>query len=101
MRTKSVDLEFKVHTRRLLQEIANHTNQPTLCQPLSIFASILVQVATRASELNDDRLNALMCQLALYDVADPDSALYDVKLVESIIAKGEIHEDKTQDKAVV
>jgi len=44
----------------------------------------LGEVAERASQINDPQLNALMCRLALYEVADPFSKSYDKKVVERI-----------------
>ena len=83
------DVQWRVNTPAFLKEIGD--NNPTMAimrQPLMIFASILGEVAKRASELNDDKLNALMCRLALYEVADPYSKDYDAELTRETIAKG-------------
>ncbi len=66
-------LEWRVNTPAFLQEVFN--NNPKLggqfFQPANIFRELLVEVAGRASQLNDPIMNALMCRLALYGIADP------------------------------
>lgn len=74
--------EWKVQTACLLQEILNNDGTAILTIPLQIFASLLADVASRASELNDRQLNKLMLQLTLYSAADPTSPDYDRKLME-------------------
>jgi hypothetical protein len=49
-----------------------------------ILASLLAEVATRASQLNDDKLNSLMCRLTLYEISDPYSKEYDEELSNKI-----------------
>ena len=65
--------EWKVHTSRLLQEIAINPNMGALRIPMTIFQRILVEVAARAIELDDDKMNSLMMRLALYEQGDPYS----------------------------
>jgi hypothetical protein len=77
--------EWRVHTYRLLKEIADHSGQPILRQPMAILGKILHQVGERAAELNDAKLNALMMRLTIYTVADPDSPDYDPALVAQIM----------------
>jgi len=77
---------WKVHTHNLLQEILNNPGTGILTQPLIILASILSEVGKRASELNDPQLNALMCRLTIYSIADPASPEYDIETVRKIIA---------------
>lgn len=67
----SYDCQFRVHTPQLLDEIASCSNQPILKIPLNMLRMLLAQVGKRAAELNDPKLNALMCQLTIYSVADP------------------------------
>lgn len=70
--SKKTKVSWRVNTPALLAEI--YKSNPTtsvLRIPLQAFANILAEVADRASELNDPKLNALMCRLALYAVADP------------------------------
>lgn len=68
-------LLWKVDTPALLQEIANNAGQSVLRQPLTIFQSILAQVAKRAIELDDKELNKLMIRLGLFEGAHTDEVL--------------------------
>ena len=83
--TDSNELYWKVNTAQLIKEILSNNETGVLSVPLTIFSRILAEVGERASELNDPKLNALMCRLAIYDVADPYSENYDKELVNSII----------------
>jgi hypothetical protein len=56
-----------------------------LNQPIKIFASLLNEVAIRASQLNDPKLNSLMMRLTLYEMADPESKHYDKKLLRETL----------------
>lgn len=82
----AVDGKWRVHTARLFAEIIE-SNQTTwmLRQPLLIMDALLRDVALRASVLNDPKLNALMAQLTLYDIADPESPNYDKDRVHELI----------------
>ncbi|MCJ7425005.1 hypothetical protein MUP01_12175 [Candidatus Bathyarchaeota archaeon] len=78
-------LGWKVHTPGLLKEIveANPTIAGPMRMSILIFRDLLHQVAVRASQLNDPKLNALMIRLTLYAIANPDEADYDpVKVAE-------------------
>lgn len=77
-----------VNAPKLLKESVDskHTSIPT--EPLAIFVRILAEVAERASRLNDPEMNALMCRLALYEIADPYNANYDQALCEKTIQAG-------------
>ena len=78
-------LSFKVHTPRLLDEILNSNHDMGIFSvPINVFANLLAQVASRASELNDPVLNHLMCELTLYEIADPYSVNYDKQQLEEI-----------------
>jgi hypothetical protein len=80
-------LLWRVNTPQLLKEIlCNNETQP-LNKPIAIFGRILAEVAERATELNDDKLNALMCRLAMYEVSDPYSKEYDSDLTNETISK--------------
>jgi len=79
---KSVD--WKVHTSNLFQEVLTCHGASILFRPLQILASILAEVGERASELNDPELNALMCRLTIYSIADPHSPDYDPETVREI-----------------
>lgn len=81
-------LEWKVNTGGLLKEIMTNNETHCLRAPIAIFASILHDVAVRASQLNDPKLNALMCRLALYDISDPYSSGYDAEKTQQIIEAG-------------
>ena len=79
-------LEWRCNVPQLLKEILN--NNPTLAlmaAPIQIFSNLLSEVATRASQLNDPKLNALMCRLALYEISDPYSREYDKEKANKII----------------
>ena len=87
--SKTITAEWKVNTPSFLKEIVNNNHAGfAIATPMQIFAGLLGQVATRASELNDPELNALMCRLALYEISDPYSKEYDEKLTKQIIKKG-------------
>lgn len=78
-------LSFKIHTPRLLDEILNSNDSMGIFSvPINVFANLLAQVAQRASELNDPILNHLMCELTLYEIADPYNANYDKAMLEEI-----------------
>lgn len=78
-------VDWRVHTPNLLREIMSNPGTSVLRSPLRVFAELLAAVGERAAELDDPKLNALMMQLTIYEVADPDSPKYDPKLVTSII----------------
>jgi len=80
-------LTWKVNTPGLLNEIMSNNGVAVLYKPLVIFASILLEVGERASELNDPKLNALMCRLAIYEIADPNNKNYNKELSQKIIDK--------------
>ena len=86
---KNKPVQWRVNTPGLLKEILTNNETKCLSKPIAIFASILSEVGDRASELNDDKLNALMCRLAIYEISDPYSKMYNAKLNNSIIKKGQ------------
>lgn len=66
---------FRVDTMALLNEIADaglDRRMGILKIPLNVFKNLLGQVAQRAIELNDPKLNILMLSLNLYEVAPED-----------------------------
>ena len=78
-------LSFKIHTPRLLDEILNSNDSMGIFSvPINVFANLLARVAQRASELNDPILNHLMCELTLYEIADPYNVNYDKLILEEI-----------------
>lgn len=78
-------LPWKVHTPNLLKEIMNNPGSSILYNPIIIFRSLIEAVAQRAIELNDEKLNALMCMLTLYEQSDPSSKDYDDVEITKII----------------
>lgn len=82
------NLMWRVNTPQLLKEILENNETKILSKPLQIFANILFEVGERAAELNDDKLNALMCRLAIYEISDPYNEAYDSEIVNEIIVKG-------------
>lgn len=80
--------KLKVRSRLLLEEIlCNSQVARAMRIPVQIFDNILGEVAARAIELNDLKLNALMCRLALYSISDPTSSDYDSERTKEIINK--------------
>lgn len=79
-------LQWRVNTPAFLKEIGeNNPTMAIMAKPLTIFGAILGEVATRASELNDPKLNALMARLALYEITDPYSKEYDREVTNNLI----------------
>jgi hypothetical protein len=83
-------LEWKVNTPGLLNEILLNPQCRILKRPLQVFANLLGQVGQRAAELNDPQLNALMCRLAIYAIADPNNPDYDAEKLSEILALAEV-----------
>ena len=82
--------KWKVHTSELLNRIVEiDIRSGVLKNPLNIFKNLLIKVGERASELNDPELNALMCRLTIYSIADPQDKDYNPELVKKIL-DGEI-----------
>ena len=87
MAKKEYKLVWKCDIPSLFSHIGNHSSAASMLQmPLMIASRILAEVAIRAAELNDPKLNALMCRLALYEVADQHSKNYDEKTVADLLA---------------
>ena len=80
--------QWRVNTPQLLREVLVNNETKTLRIPLQIFANILFEVGERASQLNDAKLNALMCRLAIYEASDPYSKEYDKELSNATIEAG-------------
>ena len=83
-------LEWKCHAPNLLGEVLNNDQCAPLKVPINILARLLLQVAKRASQLNDTELNKLMCRLTLYEIADPESKGYDKEKLKQLLNEGEI-----------
>ncbi len=81
------ELEFKIHAPNFLKEVfdLNPKLGGVLFVPANTLRTYLLQIAQRASELNDPKLNAIMCQMSLYEIADPESKEYDREKTMKII----------------
>lgn len=77
-------LDWKVHTSRLLEEILTNNNMGALVIPINIFKNVLVELTAEAIRIDDDRLNAIMMRLTLYDQGDPYSKDYQPDAAEMI-----------------
>lgn len=86
--TGSRTVQWRVNTPQLLKEIIGNNETSVLSKPLAIFGRILAEVGERASEINDPKLNALMCRLAIYEVSDPYNSNYDAELTNATIEAG-------------
>lgn len=87
----STQLEWRANTPALLKEMVecgstNGNVMGAFRTPINIFLGILAEVAQRAIELDDPKLNALMCRLSLYDESDPYSDGYNKQLTELTIS---------------
>jgi hypothetical protein len=87
------DVYWKVHTPRLFERVFESPGTWILRIPFLTLAKILDLVAIRCSELNDPILNKLMCDLTLYEIADPENENYNPKKVKEIekMAKDKYH----------
>lgn len=83
--TTGKNLYWKVNTPALLNEILINNQVAILAKPIAIFAAILHEVGERAAEINDPKLNALMCRLAIYAESDPYSVEYNAEKTETTI----------------
>ena len=78
-------LYFRIHVPNFLKEIANNNKLGgVLIVPLNTLRIYLGKVAERASELNDPKLNLLMCEMSLYEVADPESKEFDPDIIKKL-----------------
>jgi len=82
------ELKWKVNTPQLLKEILQNNETRILAVPIQIFSNILHEVGDRAAELNDPKLNALMCRLAIYEISDPYNPNFDKELTREVIENG-------------
>lgn len=80
-------VHFKINTPQFLKEVFDNYpgNGGVLKVPVNVLRTMLWAVAERASELNDPILNGLMCDMALYAIADPyDKQNYDYQRMKDI-----------------
>jgi hypothetical protein len=90
---KTKKVYFKIHVPQFLKEVSNcaiSDKSGVLFIPLNIFRTYLGLVAQRCSEINDPVLNKLMCEMALYEISDPESKDYDHELTQQTIDKGKV-----------
>lgn len=85
--TNGDNLEWRVCTPALLEEILTNKGCSILYRPLQIFGQILGEVGERAAEINDPKLNALMCRLSIYAISNPYDPEYNKELSNEIISK--------------
>lgn len=78
-------LEWRVHIPNLIAEILINPHLQIMRQPLLITRDLLSEVAKRAIEINDPRLNELMVRLTLYEQADPRSPDYDPNILKKLV----------------
>ncbi|MDI1360649.1 hypothetical protein [Methylotenera sp.] len=85
------NLSWKVHTPQLLKELSNvHENGLGIMSvPIYIFAGLLMEVAERASVINDLELNKLMMRLTLFEVADPERPEYNAEFIREYMERTE------------
>lgn len=82
-------LKFSVDTPALLKEICDCSldkNNGLIGSCLNIFRQILAELAERAIELNDPKLNILMIRLNLYEVENKDR----LKVIEKLQKAAEL-----------
>lgn len=84
MPEKFKKMYWKCHTPNLLNEILVNDQCSILKRPFQIFENLLGEVAQRAQELDDPKLDLLMCRLTLYTVADPEHEDYDKKVLKEL-----------------
>jgi len=85
---KTESLQWKVHTYGLFKEILDNSQCSLLIIPVNILLDLLRQVAQRATELNDEKMNELMIRLGLYSIANPEDADYNPELISKILREG-------------
>jgi hypothetical protein len=87
---KEVPFAWRVHTPNLLSEIINgHTGGWIFRAPMIILGELLHQLGERAAQINDPELNALMCRLTIYAIANPSDPEYDQEKVNRILVEAE------------
>lgn len=82
-------IEWRINTAGFLKEVFDHNPKlgGVLRFPINVLRNFLIQIAERASEINDTKLNAIMAQMALYDRCDPYSKDYDSDFTKALINK--------------
>lgn len=90
-------LEWSVNTPDLLKDIIPNVRQTETISPsiITIFGSLLAQVAKRATELHDAKLDSLMLRLNLYECEGESAAQknkWRVKMIDRL--EKELNADK-------
>jgi len=83
-------LIFKIHTPNAIKDTIKYALRPNQTEAtivLQVLQRYLVRIASRAQELNDEKLNAIMLAMALYEEGDPTSEFYNPELVEQLMQK--------------
>lgn len=82
---------FKIHAPNVLDDIIPNLTKggrgPEITMTLNVLKSYLALIAETAIDINDDRLNAIMCRMTLYSAADPSSPDYDKEGVQALYDK--------------
>lgn len=81
------ELTFRIDAVKLLEEIADAGLPKTmgvLKTPLNILLNYIAQIAHRATELNDPKLNVIMLSMGLYEV-DPDDIVEAINKQKKLI----------------
>jgi len=89
---ETIDLtaEWRVHTPNLLNEMLDGLpGSWALVCPFRILGKLLYEVGERAAQINDPELNALMCRLTIYAIANPSDTEYDQERVNRIFEEAE------------
>jgi hypothetical protein len=86
MKTESAKKEprLKVNTATLLFEIAKIPPNQAFKKSIDTLAKLLHAVGCRATDLHDAQLDALMCDLSIYTIADLWSGDFDPNIVEEV-----------------
>ena len=82
-------MQWKVNSGSLIKQILDNPGTSVMVTPLNIFKNLLGQVGKEAARINDPKLNALMCRLAIYSISDPYDADFDADLTRSIIEQAQ------------
>lgn len=81
----NIGVHWKVNTASMLNEVLTNPGTSIFIKPFQIFGGILHELGERAAELNDPKLNAIMCKLAIYEISDPYHPNYDAEAVSKIM----------------
>ncbi|MEM1077434.1 MAG: hypothetical protein AAGI09_02805 [Pseudomonadota bacterium] len=71
------DLNWRIHTPNLLQEVLNNKGAAALKVPLTLLGQKLHELAALSLEINDPRLHLMMMDLTLYAQGDPEETPLD------------------------